>query len=71
MATGAVPQTVNYAVKSSFILPLIESVPGLAEKLLKASAAKDRSGAIERVREAVVLIVGYGDSGDAKGFSPP
>ncbi len=64
MATGAVPQTVNYALKSSFILPLIESVPGLAENLLKASAVKDRSAAIEKARQAVVLIVGYNEDSD-------
>ena len=71
MATGAVPQTVNYALKSSFILPLLESVPGLAEKLPKGSAAKDRSAAIENARKAVVLIVGYNDGDDSKGSSPP
>jgi len=62
MSTGAVPQTVNYALKSSFILPLIESVPGLAEKLPKSSAVKDRSVAIEKAKSAVVLIVGYNDA---------
>jgi TPR repeat protein/S1-C subfamily serine protease len=71
MATGAVPQTVNYALKSSFILPLIESIPGLTEKLPKGSAAKDRSPAIENARQAVVLIVGYGEGADSKGSSPP
>jgi TPR repeat protein len=71
MATGAVPQTVNYALKSSFILPLIESVPGLADKLPKGPAAKDRSAAIENARKAVVLIVGYKDDDDSKGSSPP
>jgi len=71
MATRAVPQTVNYALKSSFILPLIESVPGLADKLPKGSAARDRSAAIENTRKAVVLIVGYSDGGDSNASSPP
>jgi S1-C subfamily serine protease len=71
MATGAVPQTVNYALKSSFILPLMESVPGLAEKLSKRSHPKDRSTAIENARKAVVLIVGYNDGSDPNGSSSP
>jgi len=69
--TGAVPQTVNYALKSSFIMPLIESVPDLAEKLPKGSAAKDRSTAIENARKAVVLIVGYSDGSDPEGSPSP
>ncbi len=70
-ATGAVPQTVNYAIKSSFILPLVESVPGLAEKLPKSSAAKDRSTAIDTAKQAVVLIIGYGARGDSEDPSLP
>lgn len=68
-ATGMLPQTVNYAMKSSFVLPLVESVPNLAEKLARSSTAKDRSDAIEKAKNAVVLIVGYGDAPDPKG--PP
>jgi TPR repeat protein len=66
LATGSVPQTVNYALKSSFILPLVESIPDLPEKLPKGSAPKDRSAAIEKARQAVVLIVGYNDAPNSK-----
>jgi len=71
MATGAVPQTVNYALKSSFILPLMESVPGLAEELSKGSAVKDRPGAIENARKAIVLVVAYSRDADSKDSSVP
>jgi len=59
LTTGSVPQTVNYAVKSSFVLPLLESVPGLSERLAKSSPAHDRPTAIENARKAVVLIVSH------------
>jgi TPR repeat protein len=71
MATGAVPQTVNYSLKSSFILPLIESVPGLVERLPKASATTDRPVAIQTAIRAVVLIVAYAESRHFKGALSP
>jgi len=64
LATGSIPQTVNYAVKSSFILLLLESVPNLTGKLVKPSPAVDRSAAIDKTKQAVVLVVRYNDGLD-------
>ncbi|MBC8391551.1 MAG: SEL1-like repeat protein [Deltaproteobacteria bacterium] len=55
-ATGSLPQNVNYALKSSFILPLLESLPGVADQLEKPSKL-DKAEAIEKAKNAVGLVV--------------
>ena len=65
------PQTVNYALKSSFILPLIESIPDLSAKLAKPASVKDRSAAIEKTRKSVVLIVAFNDVPDLSVVNVP
>jgi len=37
-SSGALPENVNYAVKSSFLLGFLESVPQVAAKLNEANA---------------------------------
>jgi S1-C subfamily serine protease len=67
-ATGMVAQSVNYAVKSSFVLPLLEGVEGWS--LSNAAPDKthrdfaplsgaDRTAIIERARKAAVMVMGY------------
>ncbi|NLH16869.1 MAG: trypsin-like peptidase domain-containing protein [Phycisphaerae bacterium] len=56
--TGMVAQSVNYAVKSSFVLPLLEGVEGWTRPEGKADKA-DRSAIIERARKAAVMVMGY------------
>jgi len=57
--TGAIPQNVNYALKSSFILTLLESLPQMIEGMEKP-AKPDTNEAIERAKHAVALVVCYG-----------
>lgn len=54
LATGAIPQNVNYALKSSFILPLLESVPDIQ---LEKPTESDKAAAIEKAKNAVGLVV--------------
>jgi len=54
--TGSVPQNVNYALKGSFILPLLESLPDIH---LKNPSNMDKSEAIEKAKNAVALVVCY------------
>jgi TPR repeat protein len=58
--TGALPENVNYAVKGSFLLSFLESVPGVSAKLKKPSTEQ---GSVEDVasvvREASVLVLTY------------
>lgn len=54
--TGSIPQNVNYALKGSFILPLLESLPDIQ---LKSPATTGKSEAIEKAKNAVALVVCY------------
>lgn len=56
LETGAIPQNVNYALKSSFILPLLESLPGMGDQL-ERSGTMDKSAAIEKAKNAVGLVI--------------
>ncbi len=55
--TGAMPENVNYAVKSSYALSLLESIPEVFSQLSPAKSRKlDRDGLIRSVTDASVLI---------------
>jgi S1-C subfamily serine protease len=58
--SGALPQNVSYAVKSSFLLSFLESVPVVAAKL-KEPNAKDTKfdDVVEQAKEAAVLVLVY------------
>ena len=58
--SGSLPENVNYAVKSSFLLGFLESVPEVAAKL-KDPNAKDMKfdDVVEQAKEATVLVLVY------------
>jgi len=60
--TGAVPQNVNYAVKSALVMELLESVPEIKVKL-KADGHPDADGTaaswISEAQESVALVQVY------------
>lgn len=59
----AVPQNVNYAMKSTYIRPLLATVPGLVEKLPPIGADERPWRAVQStVEECVGLVVVYKDS---------
>ncbi len=59
--TGALPQNVNYAIKSSFILSLVDAVPELAGKLKTPWPAKERKfdDVIKEAEESATLVLVY------------
>ncbi|HZL78872.1 MAG TPA: hypothetical protein VFC17_08465 [Candidatus Limnocylindrales bacterium] len=59
-ASGALPENVNYAVKSSLLLSFLESVPDVAAKL-KEPNAKDESfeEVVKSAQDAAVLVLVY------------
>ncbi|MCX5632863.1 MAG: trypsin-like peptidase domain-containing protein [Phycisphaerae bacterium] len=59
LITGSIPQNVNYALKSSFALSFIESIPDLSQKFTAPNPAKNRPAAIEQTEKSIVVIVGY------------
>ena len=58
--TGALPENVNYAVKSSFLLSFLESMPEVSDKLreLEISGRKFEE-VVRSVEQATVLVVVY------------
>jgi TPR repeat protein len=59
-ASGALPENVNYAVKSSFLLGFLESVPEVSTKL-KAPVTADRKfeDVVKSAQDAAVLVLVY------------
>ncbi len=59
-ASGALPENVNYAVKSSLLLSFLESVPAVSAKL-KAPVTADRKfeDVVKLAQEAAVLVLVY------------
>ena len=59
-ATGALPENVNYAVKSSLLLSFLESVPGV-EAGLKPAITADRKfeDVVKSAQDAAVLVLVY------------
>jgi len=59
-ATGALPENVNYAVKSSYLLSFLESVPEVSAKL-KAPETKERKfeDVVKSAEQAAVLVLVY------------
>ena len=43
LTRGALPQGINYAIKSSYALAFLESVPGLTDKLAEPRSKSKRS----------------------------
>jgi hypothetical protein len=60
IATGALPENVNYAVKSSFLLGFLESIPELAPKLKGPNTTDVKfADVVEQARQASALVVAY------------
>jgi uncharacterized protein len=59
--SGALPQNVNYALKSSYALSLLESIPELARKLKEPWPTKERKfdQVVKETQEAVALVLVY------------
>jgi TPR repeat protein len=59
--SGALPQNVNYALKSSFLIAFLDSVPELLGKLKEPHAEKDRpfDDVVKEVQKATVMVIVY------------
>ena len=59
-ASGALPENVNYAVKSSFLLSFLESVPEVTAKLKEPNAEDMKSEDVaEEAKKATALVLIY------------
>jgi len=59
-ASGSLPENVNYAVKSSFLLGFLESVPDVSAKLIAPNTADEKfSDVVKSAQDAAVLVLVY------------
>ena len=59
-ASGALPENVNYAVKSSLLLSFLESVPAVSAKLKAPNTADEKfSDVVKSAQAAAVLVLVY------------
>jgi|SRR5665213_746048 len=59
-ASGALPENVNYAVKSSLILSFLESAPDVDAKLKSPNTSDEKfSDAVKPAQDATVLVLVY------------
>ena len=59
-ASGALPEDVNYAIKSSFLLSFLESVPGVEAKLKTANTADEKfEDVVKSAQAATALVLVY------------
>ncbi|MGA2177470.1 MAG: trypsin-like peptidase domain-containing protein [Verrucomicrobiota bacterium] len=58
--TGSLPQSVNYAVKSSVVNVLLESLPEVSAKLKQPNSKEEKfEDAVKEVQDAIALILVY------------
>ncbi len=57
--TGSLPQNVNYAMKSTYIQALIDTVPEAIDGLQKPNGNKSFGDVVERVQKSVVMVLAY------------
>jgi len=59
-ASGALPENVNYAIKSSFLLSFLESVPGVEAESKKPNTADEKlEDVVKQAQAATVLVLVY------------
>jgi TPR repeat protein len=59
-ATGALPENVNYAIKSSYLLSFLESVPEVAAKLKEPNTQERKfEDVVKDAEQAAVLVLVY------------
>jgi len=59
-ASGSLPENVNYAVKSSFLLGFLESVPEVSAKLKEPNTKEQKfEDVVRSAEQAAVLVLVY------------
>ena len=57
-SSGALPENVNYAVKSGYLLSFLESVPEVSAKLKDANTKEIKfEEVVEKAKQAAVLVL--------------
>ena len=59
-ANGSLPENVNYAVKSSYLLSFLESVPEVSARLKDANAKEMKfEDVVKSAEQSAVLVLVY------------
>jgi hypothetical protein len=59
-SSGALPENVNYAVKSSFLLGFLESVPEVSANLKEPGTKEQKfEDVVKAAEQAAVLVLAY------------
>ena len=59
-SSGALPENVNYAVKSSYLLSFLESVPEVSAKLKEPNTKEKKfEEVVKEAEQAAVLVLVY------------
>jgi S1-C subfamily serine protease len=59
-ASGALPENVNYAIKSSYLLSFLESVPEVSAKLNEPETKERKfEEVVKAAEQAAVLVLAY------------
>ena len=59
-ASGALPENVNYAIKSSLLLSFLESVPEVSAKLKQPNTLNEKfEDVVKSAQDAAVLVLVY------------
>ena len=60
VASGALPENVNYAVKISLLLSFLESVPDVSAKLKQPNSVDEKfEDVVKSAQDAAVLVLVY------------
>ncbi len=69
-ASGALPENVNYAVKSSFLLGFLESLPAVVSELKEPNTQEEKfENVVQSVERAAALVLNTGNKPTAE--NPP
>ena len=55
--TGTLPQNVNYAIKSIYAQAMLDTLPGISEKLV--NPVKNNSNVIDKAKQSTVIVLCY------------
>lgn len=60
VSSGTLPENVNYAIKSSYLLSFLESVPEISAKLKEPNTKEMKfENVVKAAEQAAVLVLAY------------
>ena len=57
--SGSLPQNVNYAIKSIYAQAMLDTLPGISDKLLSPSKKQSFENAVNRLKKSTVMVLSY------------